>query len=121
MAAPWVQAKGTPDIEFESLAHDFGTLREDSGEVSCTFVYRNSGTAPLALITVSAPCGCTKPEFSAKPLAPGKKGKIKVTFSPAGITGEFMRTITVRTNVKGPNGNKKKVNLKISGVVIPKK
>lgn len=114
-------AKGTPEISFASAEHDFGTVSEAKGPVTCTFTYTNSGSAPLALTTVSAPCGCTKPEFSAKPLAPGKKEKIMVTFNPEGIAGEFMRTITVRTNIKNPDGKKKKVTLKISGVVIPKK
>lgn len=110
-----------PDITFEATAHDFGTIREKDGAVKCTFTYTNSGTAPLALTTVSAPCGCTKPKFSPKPLAPGKKGTIEVTFLPEDISGEFMRTITVRTNIKQADGKKKKVTLKISGVVIPKK
>lgn len=114
-------AAAAPDITFDSTVHDFGTVREGAGAAKCTFTYTNTGSAPLALTTVSAPCGCTKPKFSPKPLAPGKKGTIEVTFLPEDISGEFMRTITVRTNIKQPDGKKKKVTLRISGVVIPKK
>lgn len=121
MACTGAWAKGTPDIEFDRVAHDFGTIREADGAVTCTFTYTNTGTAPLALTTVSAPCECTKTKFSAKPLAPGKSDKILVTFAPKDMAGEFMRTITVRTNIKTENGSKKKVTLKISGAVVPKK
>lgn len=114
-----VSAK-SPKIEFQEVEHDFGNIHAKSGMVSCEFTYTNTGDAPLALISVSAPCGCTKPRFSPKPLAPGKSEKIKVTFNPSGMKGEFMKTITVRTNIK--EGNKKKnVALKICGVVIPSK
>lgn len=112
-------AKG-PQIEFKEIEHDFGNIRAKAGAVSCVFRYTNTGDAPLALITVSAPCGCTKPRFSPKPLAPGKSGEIKVTFNPSGMKGEFMKTIRVSTNIK--DGDKKKnVSLKIRGVIIPSK
>lgn len=111
----------SPEITFKNLEHDFGNIREDGGKVACTFTYTNTGDAPLALATVSAPCSCTGSEFSAKPLAPGKSADIKITFNPAGMSGEFMRTIRVRTNIKQPDGKKKIVNLKISGAVIPSK
>lgn len=110
-----------PEITFETMTHDFGNIREKDGKVTCVFNYTNTGDAPLALVTVSAPCGCTHREFSAKPLAPGKSDKIKITFDPAGRKGEFMSNIKVRTNVKDENGKKKIINLTITGVVIPKK
>lgn len=113
-------AKGLPDIAFDQVKHDFGNILEANGKVTCTFAYTNTGTAPLVLNSVSAPCECTKTKFSAKPLAPGKKGEIKVEFTPKDMAGEFMRTITVWTNVKDPDGNKKKYTLRISGAVIPK-
>lgn len=114
------ETDAAPEITFEQTSHDFGTIREDNGTVKCTFTYTNTGNAPLALTTVSAPCGCTTPKYSHKPLAPGKKGTIEVKFSPKDIKGEFIRSISVWTNVKNGKG-KKKVTLKISGVVVPKK
>lgn len=112
-------AKG-PEITFQETEHDFGNIRSDVGKVSCVFTYTNTGDEPLALTTVTAPCGCTKPEFSAKPIAPGKSGEIKVTLHPTGMKGEFMKSITVRTNIKKGSG-KKKVTLKIVGAVVPAK
>lgn len=109
-----------PDISFNKVAHDFGNIREAEGKVTCTFTYTNTGDAPLVLNSVSAPCECTKTKFPPKPLAPGKSGEITVTFAPKDMSGEFMRTISVWTNIKGDNGQKKKYTLRISGVVIPK-
>lgn len=114
-------AKGAPEISFDAVSHDFGTIREADGDVTCTFKFTNTGTAPLALTSVSAPCNCTKTHFSPKPLAPGKSGEITVTFSPKNMSGEFMRSISVWTNVKTDKNKKKKVILKISGAVVPKK
>lgn len=119
LAVVAVSAKGNPDIVFETLSHDFGNIREADGKVTCTFRYTNTGSAPLALTSVSAPCNCTKTSFSPRPLAPGKSAEITVTFSPKDMAGEFMRSISVWTNIKTDSGRKKKIALKISGTVIP--
>lgn len=107
---------GAPQIEFESTKHDFGVIKEADGWVEHTYTFTNTGTAPLAITTVSTTCGCTKPEFTTKPIAPGKKGTVKLRFTPAGLKGEQTRLATVRTNVKGPNS---KVTLSFSLNVIP--
>lgn len=110
-------AKPAPAITFKEVTHDFGVINEADGWVEHEFEYTNSGSAPLAIATVSTSCGCTKPEFSPKPLAPGKSAKIKLRFTPAGLQGDFVRTARVRTNVKGKD---KSVVITISGCVIPK-
>lgn len=124
LAIPAMSAKrrsnapeGNPAIEFAVTTHDFGTVREEDGWLHTEFEFTNTGTAPLVITTCSASCGCTKPEFPTKPIAPGKTGKIKVRYTPVGVKGEFEKKVTVRTNVKGSAG--KKV-LTIKGVVIPK-
>ena len=104
-----------PSIEFKQLKHDFGTIEEDGGPVSCEFSYTNTGSAPLLIINATASCGCTRPEYPKKPVAAGKSEKIKVTYLPKGRPGEFNKTITIRTNDK----HHKKVTLKISGFVNP--
>ena len=113
-------AKNGPEIQFDSLTHDFGTIHESNGAVDCVFTYVNIGDAPLSLASVSAPCNCTKAKFSPKPIQPGDSAEITVTFTPKDMSGEFMRTISVWTNIK-KGTKKKKVTLRISGVVIPAK
>lgn len=109
--------KKAPVISFKETAHDFGVIKASDGWVEHEFEFTNSGNAPLAIATVSASCGCTKPEFPTKPISPGKSGKIKIRFTPEGIKGNFARTAKVRTNIKGKEGT---VTLTISGNVIPK-
>ncbi|MDE7111336.1 MAG: DUF1573 domain-containing protein [Muribaculaceae bacterium] len=106
-----------PEVCFEETVYDFGTIKESDGWIEHEFQFTNIGTAPLAIVTVSASCGCTKPEFPHKPVAAGKSGKIKIRFTPEGLKGAFTRTAKVRTNIKGKKGN---VILTIKGTVIPK-
>lgn len=104
------------EATFEVKSHDFGTIKEADGPVSCTFEFTNTGNKPLLIIDASASCGCTRPEFPTKPIKPGKKGKIKVTYSPIGRPGAFKKTVKVKTN-----GKERTTTLRISGTVIPKK
>lgn len=113
-------AKGRPDIQFNELKHDFGYVKEADGKVKFAFVYHNTGDAPLAVNSVSAPCSCTSAKFSSKPVAPGDSAVVNVTFDPKGMGGGFIRSISVWTNVREDNGKKKKLTLQITGVVIPK-
>ena len=101
---------------FEVKSHDFGTIKEANGPVSCTFEFTNTGDKPLLIIDATASCGCTRPEYPTKPIKPGKKGKIKVTYSPIGRPGAFKKTVKVKTN-----GKERVTTLRIEGTVIPKK
>ena len=109
--------KKLPAISFNETSFDFGVIKESTDWVEHEFEFTNTGNAPLAIATVSASCGCTKPEFPTKPVAPGKSAKIKIRFTPKGLKGNFTRTAKVRTNIKGKEGT---VTLTISGNVIPK-
>lgn len=108
--------KEKASIKFEKMIYDFGNVREDGGPVSCEFEFENDGSGNLVIVSASAECGCTTPEFPKNPIAPGKKGKIKVSYAPVGRPGAFDKVVTVKTN-----GKQKKVHLKIRGTVIPKK
>lgn len=105
---------GKAEIKFTEKIHDFGTIT-DKGSVSHDFEFINSGDGNLVIIDATAECGCTRPDYPKNPIAPGKKGKIKVTFLPAGRRGEFDKTVTVKTN-----GEQRKVKLRIKGTIIPK-
>ena len=103
------------EAKFEVKSHDFGTIKEADGPVSCTFEFTNTGDKPLLIIDAAASCGCTSPEYPSKPIKPGKKGKIKVTYSPIGRPGFFKKTVKVKTN-----GKERNTTLHIEGKVIPK-
>lgn len=102
-------------ITFKETVHNFGNVREDGGPVSCELVFENTGNANLVIVSATAECGCTMPEFPKEPIAPGKKGKIKVIYNPLGRPGGFDKVVTVKTN-----GKPGKVRLKVRGTVIPK-
>ena len=104
------------EATFAVKSHDFGTIKEANGPVSCTFEFINTGDKPLLIIDATASCGCTRPEYPTKPIKPGKKGKIKVTYSPIGRPGAFKKTVKVKTN-----GKERSTTLHIQGTVIPKK
>ena len=104
-----------PQATFKESTYDFGTIKESKGPVKHTFEFTNTGDTPLLVIDAVASCGCTRPSFTAKPVKPGKKGKIEVTFSPAGRRGTFRKTIKVKTNAV-----EKISALVITGTIIPK-
>jgi len=101
-------------IEFEKETHDFGSF--DEGKVATyEFVFKNRGKSPLILQSVEPSCGCTSPSYTKEPIAPGKTGKISVSYSSQGRPNAFHKSITVRTNSEEPV----KV-LYIKGFVNPK-
>ena len=100
---------------FTEKNHDFGYIKEEKGAVSHDFEFENVGDEPLIILSATASCGCTRREYPTKPIKPGKKGKIKVTFSPIGRPGPFRKEIRVKTN-----GRNKMVRLHIEGSVIGK-
>ena len=88
-------------IKFDTLQHDFGTFSESTPVQECVFTFTNIGTAPLVINQAVASCGCTIPEYTKKPIQPGEKGTITITYNGKGkFPGHFKKTITVRTNAK---------------------
>ncbi len=110
-----VLAVAQPRATFKETVYDFGTIKESKGAVKHTFTITNNGNKPLIILDAVASCGCTRPTYTAKPIKPGKTGKVEVTFSPAGRSGTFRKTIKVKTN-----GTEKITTLTITGVIIPK-
>lgn len=108
-------SKGKGRIRFEEYSYDFGIVDEKGGPVTHEFVFYNDGDASIAIREATATCGCTRPEYPQKPIAPGKKGVIKVTYNPAGRPGPIDRMVTVKTT-----GSPKKVLLKLKGSVVRK-
>lgn len=104
-----------PNINFKTTTYDFGDVNEEKGKVSFTFEFTNNGGQPLVVHNVSASCGCTSPEWSKMPIAPGGKGFVKATFDPANRPGPFNKTITVSSNSADNT-----TILRIVGKVIPK-
>ncbi len=94
-----VFAQQQADIKFDKLVHNFGTFSESNSVQKCTFVFTNTGNAPLVINQAIASCGCTIPSYTKAPIKPGEKGKIEITYNGKGkFPGHFKKSITIRTN-----------------------
>ncbi len=111
-AASVVFGQEKPKIVFDKTEHNFGSFQESAGVQTTTFDFTNKGTTPLILNSVNASCGCTTPEWTRQPIAPGAKGMIKVSYNPANRPGAFSKSVSVQSNAENAN-----VVLIISGKV----
>lgn len=93
--------------------HDFGAFDEDLGTVYCDFRLINASDEPIAIISARANCGCTRPEYSRAPIAPGDTAVIRVGFDPKGRPGRFVKYINVDLD-----SDPQRTSLSIQGTVI---
>lgn len=103
-----------PVLTFTEEEHDFGTINEGD-KVEYIYTFKNDGEAELYIIDAKPSCGCTVPEFTKTPVAPGGTGEIKIVFDSNGKPGEQSKSVTVVTNTK--EGESK---LKFKAQVTPK-
>ena len=90
-----LSATAQPKIVFKKMAHDYGSVDEDSGLAESIFEFTNTGNEPLILNNVSASCGCTTPEWTRTPIAPNATGSIKVSYNPKNRPGAFSKNVNV--------------------------
>ncbi len=83
-------------LQLKETSHDFGKIPQGK-PVYYHFELTNTGTTPLKLDDVHASCGCTTPEWSREPIAPGATMRIKVGFNAA-AEGGFEKPITITYN-----------------------
>lgn len=87
-----------PAIKWLKSTHNFGTIRESDGRVTCTFRAVNIGDADLAVLDARANCGCTTPTYNHEPIAPGDTLTITVSYDPSGRPGRFNKQVKVTNN-----------------------
>ncbi len=112
-----LRADKRAEITFEKQKHDFGTIVENDGDVSCEFKFTNTGSSPLLIIRAQASCGCTTPEYPKHPIRPGESGVISVTYHAKGRPGTFHKSIYIYDN---STANHRTVHL-ITGNVVSSK
>lgn len=84
------------DLVLKELFYDFGKIPQ-SKPVYHEFVIVNDSKEPLQLNSVTATCGCTTPEWSREPIAPGASAQIKVGFNAA-AEGPFEKFVNITYN-----------------------
>ena len=102
-------------LSFDTLSHDFGTIVEDGGSVEHLFRCRNTSATPIVIVAAKSSCGCTKVEFSRKPIQPDSIATLRVLFDPMNYPGAFARKVVIVTSEGAL-----REQLLIKGVVTPR-
>ena len=103
------------NIKFNKTVHNFGDIMLNSGHHTCSFSFENISSQPVVIQTVISSCGCTKPEWTKKPIMPGEKGVIDVTFLNDQGPYPFDKSLTVYIT-----GESKPIILRMKGVAHEK-
>jgi hypothetical protein len=88
-----------PVMTFAESQFDFGDIKPDS-KVAHTFTFTNTGKTPLLIADATASCGCTTPNWTKEPVAPGAKGTLDVQFDSRGKQGLISKQVSVRANTQ---------------------
>ncbi len=103
-----------PVADFSTMEHDFGTVNEGQ-VVEYTYKVTNNGAAPLIIQNAAPSCGCTVPDWTKTPIAPGASGFVKAKFDTNGKPNLQNKSITVTANTYP-----KQSVLRFKAMVIPK-
>ncbi|WP_164975258.1 DUF1573 domain-containing protein [Lutibacter sp. HS1-25] len=104
-----------PIVEFDQEEYDFGTVVEGE-KVEGVFKVTNAGKVDLIILNVKPSCGCTTPNWTKEPIAPGASGEIKFEFNSTGRVGVQNKSITVKSNAE-----KNTQVIRLKGTVTAKK
>lgn len=117
-AAATAYAAGKDDgvLRFETTEYNFGTIDDSHAPVVHNYKFTNTTDQPVAILSVSTGCGCTRPEYPLKPVAPGKSAVIKITFLPEGQRGDIQKDIKVRYR-EAKARSSKRTTLRLKGFV----
>lgn len=96
-----VSAQNQAEFKFDQITINVGTFPASSPVKKAVFTFTNVGNAPLVINEVIASCGCTIPKYDRRPIAPGQKGSIEITYNGQGkFTGHFKKSITIKSNAR---------------------
>jgi hypothetical protein len=101
------------EFKFEKETINYGKVDQSSDGVR-VFEFTNIGDAPLVIKDIKSSCGCAVPQKPEKPIMPGEKGQISVSYDTKRLGG-FSKAITIFSNAK-----RERLSLKIKGYVISK-
>ncbi|RKF03400.1 uncharacterized protein DUF1573 [Tenacibaculum lutimaris] len=99
------------EFKFETETIDYGKIALGS-EGKRVFEFTNVGDAPLIIKDIISTCGCTVPSKPEKPIMPGEKGEIEVSYDTK-KPGGFSKAITIISNAK-----KSRKMVKIKGFIV---
>ena len=68
-------------IQLDSVDAKIGTFPRSASTRTTVFTFTNVGDAPLEFLDVDYSCGCVTATYPEKPVTPGKRGEIVVTYN----------------------------------------
>jgi hypothetical protein len=92
-----VDSNNMAAIRFFETEFNFGEVQQ-SALVKHDFKFKNSGKVPLIVTDIRTTCGCTVPEWTKSPIAPGAEDVVKVVFNTEGKEGFQEKKITIIAN-----------------------
>jgi hypothetical protein len=99
------------EFKFKKEIINYGKVVQNS-EGKRVFEFTNIGKSPLFIEKIITSCDCAIPKKPEKPIMPGEKAQITVSYDTSKLGG-FSKQITIFSNAK----NKRKL-LRIKGFVI---
>lgn len=84
------------EIQFVKETYDYDTILQGSNG-NCQFVFTNTGTEPLIIISAFSSCGCTTTGWKKTPVFPGEADTITIKYNTE-ILGAFRKKIVVKSN-----------------------
>jgi len=99
------------EFKFEKELINYGKINQGT-EATRVFEFTNIGAAPLLIKEIKSSCGCAVPKKPEKPIMPGEKGFIEVSYDTKRLGG-FSKAFTIFSNAKT-----ERKSLKIKGHVI---
>ncbi|HYK57428.1 MAG TPA: DUF1573 domain-containing protein, partial [Flavisolibacter sp.] len=88
------QQKADEVIKVNTEKYDFGKIKQGT-PVTTYFTITNTSDKPITIENAWAGCGCTTPEYSKEPIAPGGTSKLKVGYNAAAM-GHFDKDVNVK-------------------------
>lgn len=95
MASAAAQRDFGGTVRFDKTVFDFGRVDLRDGAVSCSFEVTNIGDKPLNILAVTTSCSCTTPKWTKGDIAPGKNGRIDVSYTNDEGPYPFDKALTV--------------------------
>jgi hypothetical protein len=76
-----VSAQGKKEtIQFDSMTASIGSFSRNDAVKTAVYSFKNLGSEKLVFYGASGDCGCITVAYPEKPVKPGRKGKITVTY-----------------------------------------
>ncbi len=103
-----------PEFKFVKESINYGKIEQNSNG-NRIFEFTNIGNSPIIIKEIKTSCDCAVPKKPTRPIMPGEKGSIEVSYDTSKLGG-FIKQITIFSNAKQPIKR-----LRIKGFIVKKK